>query len=151
VFKDTLLDSPMRSARLLIALSSLSWAVSLFLPGDAFSYSKNTYVIMSMIAPDYIWGILFFIHSIASLITLNLNLRNRCTLALDAVLGCVLWTAATTSFFVGHWPSNMTFLDALMVFNPPPMICISMWMALFSWWYLIRHWAGEGQDDECSC
>jgi hypothetical protein len=151
LLKDTLLDSPMRSARLLIALSSLSWAVSLLLPGDAFEYGKKIYIIMAMIAPDYVWGILFLTHCVASLITLNLNIRNNYTLILDAALGCILWTTASASFYVGHWPTGMLWSEACVHYRPPGVIGSSMWMALFSWWYLIRHWAGEGQDDECSC
>lgn len=53
--RKALLDSSMHTTRLLLALSSLTWAFLLLLPGSLFQ-GRPTYAVMSAIASEEIWG-----------------------------------------------------------------------------------------------
>lgn len=130
-----LLMSPLVTTRLLIALSSLTWALLLFYPGELFTVSRKTYSIMAMIAPEEVWGMLFAVHGVAAFWALNKCLDRRLTMILDASLGCLLWTTSTAACFAAHWTGNF------FTYTPPAAMSGEVWIAVFSWWYLIRHWA----------
>lgn len=136
-----LLNSQLNVTRLLLALSSLTWAVLLLLPGEVFQ-GRQTYAIMHMIADESIWGILFAVHGAVALYTLCNGTRNSVTLCFDGFLGCILWTSSTAACFAAHWPA-LPFLEALIAYRPPAAMSGEIWIAIASWWHLVKHWAEE--------
>ena len=130
-----LLHSPMVNTRLLIALSSLTWAALLFYPGDLFTESRRTYTLMAVLMPELMWATLFLIHGVAALLTLRFDLRSHDTLLCDAFLGCFLWTASTGACFAAHWNGSFA------TYVPPAAMSGEIWIMVFSWWYLLRHWS----------
>jgi hypothetical protein len=136
----------MLHTRLLLALSSFTWAAFLLLPGTLFAPGRQTYVIMGAIANENVWGILFMLHGGIALYTLLTETRNSVTLALDGFLGCILWTSSTTACFAAHWPNGATWLTSLYAYNPPAAMSGELWVAIASWWHLIRHWAEEEKE-----
>ena len=136
-----LLDSRMHTTRFLLALSSLTWAFLLLLPGDLFQ-GRPTYAIMNAIAPENVWGILFAIHGVVALHTLINDTRNTVTLCFDGFLGCIIWTASTAACFYAYWPHDDS-LRALIAYRPPAALSGEFWLSAASWWHLIKHWAEE--------
>ena len=141
----SLIDSPMKNTRLLIALSSLTWAVLLFWSGDLFEASRKTYAIMAQIASEPVWATLFLLHGILAFWTLKTSANNKLSLWGDAFLGCILWTTSTFACFIAHWP-NGDFLTAFATYNPPAAMSGELWVAIFSWWSFVRHWADSGKE-----
>lgn len=143
--RKALLDSPMHTTRLLLALSSLTWAFLLLLPGDLFQ-GRVTYAVMQAIANEEIWGILFAVHGVIALYTLVNGTRNKVTLCFDGFLGCIIWTAATTACFAAHWPIKESFSLSLIAYRPPAAMSADVWMSIAAWWHLIKHWAEEERE-----
>lgn len=130
------------SARLLISLSSLTWAVFLLLPVD--SFLNKEYFLMSKIAGEEIWAVLFLTHSFWSFFTLRTGIRNTTSLILDGFLGCILWTSSTVLCFASYWPTEIDgFLLQLSNYHPPAAMSGEVWVSIASWWYLVRYWAEE--------
>jgi hypothetical protein len=149
--RTALLDSPMRISRLMLALSSFTWAILLLLPGDLFA-SCPIYNVMAQIASENVWGIAFTVHGVVALYTLTNGTRNHVTLLFDGFLGCTLWTASTVACFVAYWPA-LPFMEALVAYRPPASMSGSIWIAAASWWHLVKHWAEEERahyDRRCS-
>lgn len=138
----TLLDSQMTTTRLILALSSLTWAMLLLLPGELFT-GRPTYAVMAMIANEKAWGVLFLIHGVFALYTLVSGTVNRVTLSLDGFLGCVLWTSSTAACFYAYWPYLPTFWESLKAYRPPAAMSGELWLSIAAWIYLIKHWAEE--------
>ena len=136
-----LLQSRMHTTRFLLALSSLTWAFLLLLPGDLF-HSRPAYAIMDAIAPENVWGILFAIHGVVALYALANGTRNAVTLCFDGFLGCIIWTGSTAACFVAHWPHE-AFYTALAQYRPPAAMSGELWLAVASYWHLVKHWAEE--------
>ena len=143
--RKALLDSSMHTTRFLLALSSLTWAFLLLLPGSLFE-GRPTYAVMDAIANEEIWGIAFCVHGTIAIYTLINGSRNRVTLCLDGFLGCIVWTAATTACFAAHWPSTGIFVDSLAAYRPPAAMSADIWMSIAAWWHLIKHWAEEERE-----
>lgn len=151
MLKEVLLESQMKNTRLLIALSSITWAILLAWPGTLFE--RPTYHFMSMIASENVWAMLFLLHGWFSLIALKSKTLNRLTLIFDAWFGCILWTVSTAACFTSHWPFDMqvAFIDKLAIYDPPAAMSGELWVSIFSWWYVIRHWAGEKCEPNRPC
>jgi hypothetical protein len=142
VLAKALLDSRMTTTRLILALSSLTWAMLLLLPGELFT-GRATYAVMALIANENVWGMLFLIHGVFALYTVKSNTANRVTLCLDGFLGCVIWTASTAACFYSHWPHLPTFWESLIAYRPPAAMSGELWLSVASWIHLIKHWAEE--------
>lgn len=140
-----LLDSRMTTTRLILALSSLTWAILLLLPGDLFT-GRQTYAVMVQIASENVWGLLFLIHGVYAFYTVSGNATNRVTLCLDGFLGCILWTASTAACFAAHWPHLPTFWESLQAYRPPAAMSGEFWISIASWIHLIKHWAEEERE-----
>lgn len=140
--RKALLDSPMHTTRMLLALSSLTWAFMLLLPGALFQ-NRPTYAIMNALADENVWGLLFALHGVVALYTLMNGTRNKITLCFDGFLGCMVWTASTAACFAAHWPVAPSFLEALSSYRPPAAMSADIWMAFAAWCHLIKHWAEE--------
>ncbi len=137
-----LLHDKMRMTRLFLSLASFLWGVMLLLPSDVFS--RSTYKLMAEVAPEEVWAILFLIHSLWSYYTLKCNIRNRFSLALDAFLGCVLWTGSTLLCFAAHYPFHIEgFFNQIAAYPPPAAMSGEITTSVAAWWHLIRHWAEE--------
>ena len=143
----SILDSPMHTTRLLLALSSYTWVLILFTACNLFE-GGATYSIMAVIANEHTWGFLFFVHGTLALYTLGTGTRNKWTLMLDGLLGCVLWTASTTACFAAHWPNAETWLISFKAYKPPAAMSADIWMSVAAWVHFIKHWAiEEGRGD----
>lgn len=59
---------------------------------------------MAEVAPEWVWGLAFLVQSVWAFYTLRTGTRNNVTLAMDALLGCLLWTSSTLLCFAAHWP-----------------------------------------------
>ena len=138
-----LLESQMRMTRLLLALASLTWAILLLLPGATFV--RPHYDLMVAIAPENIWGLLFLLHGVVAIWTLKNGTRDKITLLFDGFLGCILWTTATFTGFAVYWHGGLS-IDAFLSYRPPAALSGDLWVAIASWWHLIRHWAEEERD-----
>lgn len=154
--KTTLINIIMRDqmmlTRLILSLGSLTWAAMLLLPSELFNPGRTTYRIMAEIAPEWAWGTAFLIHGVFSMSTLTHNTRNRVTLTLDGLLGCILWTSSTAACFAAHWPAQYpTFYEQLINFPPPAAMSGEFWVSVASWWHLVRHWAEEENEPTCKC
>ena len=130
-----LLNSPMVNTRLLIAFSSLTWALLLFWPGDLFIESRKTYSVMAQILPELCWAMLFLLHGVVSLHVVYRDFCNRYSVCIDALLGCLLWTSSTIACFAAHWTGDLS------AYVPPAAMSGEIWVMAFSWWYLVRHGA----------
>lgn len=142
-FKMILLESHMRVTRLLLALASLTWALFLLLPGTLFV--RPHYELMAAIANEEIWGILFAIHGVVAIWTLKTGTRTKITLMFDGFLGCILWTTSTIACFAVYWEGGFT-THAFLTYQPPASLSGELWVAIASWWHLIRYWAEEERD-----
>lgn len=142
-FKMILLESHMRVTRLILALASLTWAFFLLLPGKLFV--RSHYEFMQVIAPEEVWGLLFLTHGVVALWTLKTGTRTKATLYFDGFLGCILWTSSTIAGFAVYWPGGFS-LNAMLSYQPPASLSGELWVAIASWWHLIRYWAEEERD-----
>lgn len=137
-----MMHDKMRITRLLLALASFLWAFQLLLPSDVFT--RSTYKLMAEVAPEEVWAIAFLIHAIWSFYTLKANIRNRFSLALDAFLGCLLWTSSTLLCFAAHYPFHINgFFNQLAAYPPPAAMSGEITTSIAAWWHLVRHWAEE--------
>lgn len=89
LIKKILLDSSLRNTRLLIALSSLTWAILLWWSGDLFEASRKTYEIMALIADEQTWAAAFLFHSILAFYSFYEERVSLVTLIGDALIGCI--------------------------------------------------------------
>jgi hypothetical protein len=102
---------------------------------------------MAKVAPENIWGIAFLIQSVWAFYTLRTGTKNHVSLAMDAMLGCVLWSATTLLCFAAHWPNNpANFCGQLAGYAPPAAMSAGVIMSFASWWHLVRYWAEENTE-----
>jgi hypothetical protein len=111
----------------------------LYYPGDLFTPARQTYAVMAQIAPELVWGTAFFIQGWFAFYTLLFGVRNHVTLAMDAFLGCILWTASTVACYIAHFKGWSTY-------QPPAAMSGEAILTIASWWHLIRYWAQEGHE-----
>lgn len=137
----------MGPTRLLLCMGSLTWAMLLGLPSDIFVPGRTTYTLMAAVAPERVWALAFLVHSIWGLYTLSTGVRNHVALTMDALLGCVLWTGSTLLCFAAHWPYHLTgFTNQLFNYPMPAAMSGELWVAVASWWHLVRYWAEENME-----
>lgn len=122
----------LEATRFSLACGSLLWAILLFWPGDLFTPARHTYVLMSLVAPEELWGALFALQGFVMLYSLLWGYKSRLSFVVDAFLGCVLWTAATVACFIAHYQSIGTY-------QPPAAMSYEVMGALASWWCLVRY------------
>lgn len=121
--------------RLLVSLCSLTWALSLFLPGQ--SFDEAPYTIMAAAASENIWATLFLIAGILGWVSVCKEIDNMSTLFIDSFV-CILWTTSITSVFYAYWIS-----PELNPFFPPTHMASDFWIAMTAWWILLRELADE--------
>lgn len=140
--------------RLGLIVGSSLWAVFLLLPVQLFPTSaqlaagkgRATYSLMAAVATEEVWGLLFLLTSVIGAYALFSGVRNRVTLLLDGVLGCILWTGSTAACFAAYWPMHVSFMEAIASYPLPAAMSGELVMAFYSWWHMIRHWAEDPTD-----
>jgi hypothetical protein len=140
MIKGILLESQMQNTRLLLAFSSLTWAFLLTFSGFDLFTNRQTYSIMEIICREEIWAALFAIHGVFALYSLKSEINCSLFVIMDGFLGCLLWTTSTTACFAAHWPHVGTFLQNIAAYNPPAAMSGELWVAIASWWHMIRQW-----------
>ena len=124
--------SDLEATRFMLASGSLVWAMLLFLPGDLFSPARTTYTLMAALAREEIWASLFLLQGTVMTYSLLWGYRSRLSFLLDAILGCVLWTASTAACFIAHF-------NGWENYQPPAAMSYEVMGALASWWCLVRY------------
>lgn len=150
-----LTHSKMQVVRLTLAIGSLLWAIQLFMTPQIFPTAaqiaagtgRQTYALMATIAPEEVWAALFLVNGVWTMYSLMSGVTNRVTLAMDGFLGCVLWTASTTSCYLAYWPHGLGLWGSLMAYPSPAAMSGDVALSLMAWWHMIRLWALDQPKD----
>ena len=143
-FTRTFLSKKMWHTRLLIALSSLTWAFFLFWGDDIFT--RKTYELMAVVAPQWAWALGFLVHGIFGIRSIVCeeceeyicsNWGKHINFVFDSTLGMVLWTSSTLLCFSSHWPTTGTWIEQILNYPPPAAMSGELWVAVYSWIYFI--------------
>lgn len=131
----------MMMTRMLIGVSGLTWGFLLLDPAILFTDKRTTYLVMRAIASENAWGYAFLISGAVSLWAVLFDVRNRATILLDAVLGCILWTTSTLACFAAHWPHAVVggWLEQFRAYAMPAAMSGELWLSIAAWWHCIRH------------
>lgn len=131
----------MQMTRLIIAASSLTWGIILSSPSLLFTDKRTTYLVMRAMMSEELWGALFTISGLVSLVAVVFDLRNRVTIVFDALLGAALWTASTLAGFSAHWPGHVEggWVAQWAAYPAPAAMSGEFWLSLAAWWHFIRH------------
>ena len=132
--------SELETLRWCLGWGSILWAVMLLWPGQLFptpdqiiaGTGRQTYALMSEIAPEEVWGAGFLLQGVVMIWSLLLGYRTKITLWADAILGAFLWTASTFSCFASHYHGWSTY-------DPPAAMASEVVMTVASWWTLLRY------------
>lgn len=125
-------QSDLEATRFGLALGSILWAVFLFWPGELFTPERVTYKIMAEIAPEGCWAAAFLLQGLVMMYSLLWGYRSKLAFVVDALLGCVLWTASTAACFLAHYHSIATY-------QPPAAMAYELVGSIGSWWCLVRY------------
>lgn len=133
-----LAEDKMHFVRLILALSSLTWAAVLY-NSDLFNQGLITYRVMSSIMSAEWWAFWFMLSGIACLSSVALNLRNRFTLLCDALLTCLLWTSSTLACLAAWWPHETTgWFSQMLAYQAPVSMAGELWLTVAAWWHFVR-------------
>lgn len=92
---------------------------------------------MAAVASENTWATLFLIAGITGWVSVCKDIDNLFTLSIDSAV-CMLWTVSITSVFYAYWVA-----PDLNPFFPPTHMASDFWIAMTSWWILIREIADE--------
>ena len=113
----------LHSARVILAVAEMLWAISLFWPGETFG--RPTYHIMSMVADEILWGYVFFCSSMIQwCIVVGNNLSGKVAMWFAA------WNSSLWLFVCGSM--------YLSVYPPPAAISGEAALALAAVWIFLR-------------
>ena len=145
---DLAFQSDLKAIRLMLGLGAMFiglgflWPVPVF-PTEAqllAGTGRHTYSLMAKIAPEWLWGIMFFFQGTVMLWSLMLDYRNKALLWFDACLGSILWTVAIGACYLAYWPG----FSNLLSYRPPAIMGGEVAAALASWWVFVRyHFDGD--------
>lgn len=130
--------SDLEATRLCLALGSLLWAALLLWPGTLFTPGRQTYAVMASIASEELWGVAFLIQGTVMLFSLFNGHKSKLFFVVDALLGCLLWTASTWACFLAHFESIDTY-------QPPAAMAYELIGAIASWWCFVRYSFSRGK------
>ena len=127
----------------MLGIGALLWGVFLFWPGELFPTAaqivagtgRSTYVLMSQIAPEWLWATAFVLHGSFLLLSSVFRVPPAAAL-LDAFNGAALWTTATMACYMAHFKGWATY-------QPPAAMGADVAMVLGSLWWLVRVWADK--------
>lgn len=144
MLKAILLRDPMYFSRMAIGGGSILWALHLLLVEDAFTaQGEVTFQYLELLAPQKVWGLLFLVQGVWTLGGVLWHQSCKYTVLMDGALGCVLWTLTTLCMYTAHWPSGMSPLEALSLYQPPVTLSGNVVVAVLAWWHMVRLWAEE--------
>lgn len=126
--KGILLTSEPSMARLILALSSFIWSMTLYAPGSTFSASKM-YRFMEAVASEHIWAVAFLVHSVLALYTLLWTNKHRFINYADSIFGALLWTISSSLMVVARFNGG----DGL-----PAVLSANLVVGTFAWWMVAR-------------
>lgn len=137
---DVLIGSDMLATRFSLALGALIWGLLLLWPGDLFPTAaqiaagkgRTTYALMAQVMSENSWGAMFLIQGITMVFAIFSQWRNKVLFVADALLGAILWTAATVMCFAAHF-------NGWMSYEPPAAMSAEIALMFASWWHLIRY------------
>lgn len=142
----------MHLTRLLIGISSLTWAFCLYADTKIFVTGRQAYDVMHAIMEENSWAILFALSGVVCLFSVIFNIRNKYTLVFDALLNCLLWTASTLAILAAFWPHETIGLwSQLMEYPPPVAIAGEFWLTIASWWNFVRQTTDRRVCCRCIC
>lgn len=148
----TIFKQSMHFTRILIGLSSLTWAVCLFDDTPIFTTDRQAYVVMHAIMGEDAWAVLFALSGVVCLFSVIFNIRNKYTVVFDALLNCVLWTASTLSILAAFWPHEVMGLWVQFREYPPPVaIAGEFWLTVACWWHFVRQTTDRRVCCRCVC
>lgn len=119
-----LLDTELAGARFVLMLSSLLWGLILLAPGDGFA--RPLYLPMKQMAGEGVWGCLFLVHALSTLVATYFQLRCRCLVLTEGALGLALYSVSALSVLV-------------MADLPAPMIAPQIACAVAAFWIMARY------------
>lgn len=129
-----------RGIRLLISLSSLTWAYMLLDFSYLFRKTPPLYFVMGYMGSEQGWALLFLFSGFFGVVTNLFEVRTKLVLCLDAFFGALVWSFSTLACFAAFWPLlyHTGFFGQLSLYVPPAALAGSIWITLFSWWGFIR-------------
>jgi tryptophan-rich sensory protein len=122
-------EADLLALRLVLALSSLSWAILLAMPGNTFD--RPMFYVADKAMPEEIWTLLFCIHGIAAMVSLFSCKRIKILFFLDSILGSFLWTGISIGML-------SSVLCEQVFHSMPDAAGSAIVLAMASWWSLIR-------------
>jgi hypothetical protein len=115
--------SDLLATRFLLGVAELVWALALFWPGDTFG--RPTYSIMSQLASEHTWALLFLITGILQFkILFDHDYHSRVAIVFSG-WNCNLWMFTVIAMYLSVYP-------------PPAAISGELACALGSIWVFVR-------------
>lgn len=136
--KYLLWHSDLEATRFCLALGSSLWAALLLWPGALFTPERQTYAVMASIASEQVWGFTFLLQGSVMMLSLFSGYKSRLFFIIDALLGCLLWTASTWACFLAHF-------GTLETYQPPAAMAYELIGAIASWWCFVRYSFSRGK------
>lgn len=144
--KHLLWSSDMEATRFTLSIAAMMWALFLGWPGELFptpdeidvGRGRMTYAIMAQIMSENSWAFLWLVQGVAMMYSLLTGHRNCLMMAIDAILGVILWTICVGSSFLVYWP-HADFWTAVITYKPPAAMAGEVGMIAASWWVLVRY------------
>lgn len=129
-FAKALFSRDMVSARIILGISEMWWAVLLWWPGDTFG--RPTYALMAEVMPEDCWGAVFFMTSIMQFSIVGKEQFHSREARWFAAYNMALWVGCVLSMLKSVYP-------------PPAAISAEITMASASIWiwlepHLERRW-----------
>lgn len=122
-----LVESDMLTTRLALMVGSILWGLFLLWP-NSHTFQDSDYRLMAQIATQSVWGWLFTIQGLVMFMSLFSEFENKYVTFIDALFGCLLWTAATTLFIS----------ESIRLGQFQAVISTEIVFTLTSWWHLVR-------------
>lgn len=115
--------SDLHGVRMLLAMSELIWAVTLFWPGDTFG--RPTYSVMAAVAPEWLWGLIFLATAVVQWrILISGHYHGRFAVSF-AAFNSLLWWFVVVSMYLSVYP-------------PPAAISGELALAFGAAWVWVR-------------
>lgn len=135
--------SDLYGVRFLLALGAMLIGTSFLWPSNIFidpftGVIRPTYKYMNELAPEWVWGVSFFVQGIVMMWSLLTDRRSKLLLWADGVAGCFLWTTAIVACYASHWTGG-NILD----YRLPAIMGGEVASVLASWWVLVRYSVDE--------
>lgn len=110
-------------AKIFLAISSLLWALILFLPGNTFDWAP--YSLMKEIASEFWWGVAHLIYGTLIIYTLTHANHSKIIGMIESVIGFLIWTTSAICMLIAVYPISAAISPHIVG-------------ALATWWVLIR-------------